>query len=422
MDFPEESRENEKCPEGTPILCGRKTLARGLCVETKKDCQTRKQNTRAVLKLNDTNVGRNYGYVPDFLGRGCYVTKDSLKIDYEKTYSRYDTVPDNFSLLTYNIWGLPKSKLVKLFKKRKPLLLKTLTDTDADMFCLQEMSKMAYTEMADWIATYPFASEVPFPINGAERNRSVDTYFVSRYRPKKITVYGITGVLGYDNSLLVVEYPNLIVYNLYSQAGSKHSIGQEKTWIHYSRCRYDILNIIYDMLPKDKNAVICGDLNFDMDGSVDEWPEKEMIERFEEAGFIDTYRKIHRVGGLTENTDENPMRWNQKLLEKKYRYDGILYRPAKRGWSVSGSKMIGKELVYLDEEDSLWFYNEISEAKKQGVRIDQLRGVRKTRKGIRIPINASDHFGVLTKFKRSDVAKTRKVNKKLAPVSKTRKA
>jgi len=408
MEFPDTTLENKDCPDGTSILCGKKTLARGLCVAKKEECHTRKQSSRPILKTLEDAAGWNYGYVSDFLGRGCYVPTASMKIDYQRSYTRYDSVPESFNLMTYNIWGLSsKERLVKLFKLRKPLLLGALSEGDADMFCLQEMSKEAYAELEPWINKYPFASERPMPANKSERNRNVEVYFVSRYRPKKVTVYGIVGVLGYDNSLLVITYPNLVIFNLYNQAGSRHSIGQEKTWIHYSRCRYDILNMIYDMLPPNVAVIVCGDFNFDLDGSVDMWPELEMIDRFKAAGFIDTYRRVHKTGGLTENTDENLMRWNQKLVTKKYRYDGILYRPAKHSWSVIRSQLIGRDLEYLNEADSQWFYDTISEAHKMGG-IRKLRGVYKTRKGMRIPINASDHFGVITRFRERNGSRTRK--------------
>jgi endonuclease/exonuclease/phosphatase family metal-dependent hydrolase len=64
--------------------------------------------------------------------------------------------------------------------------------------------------------------------------------------------------------LLVVEYSNLVIFNLYNQAGSRSSPGQELKWIHYSRCRYDILETIYDMIKDsyaEKNSIICGDFN-----------------------------------------------------------------------------------------------------------------------------------------------------------------
>ena len=403
MEFPEETQQHENCPKDSPFLCGTNTLARGLCLKDKGECVKRTVEKRPTLIIPEDAAGKQYGYFSEFLGKGCYIDNPvDLKIDYQKTYLEYDTVPLNFSLLTYNIWGLSsKPTLIKLFKLRKPLLLKTLTETNADMFCLQEMSIESYKEMADWISTYKFASELPFPANKVQRNRNVDVYFVSKYRPKRITVYGIKGVLGYENSLIVIEYPNLVIFNIYNQAGSKHSIGQEKTWIHYSRCRYDILNIIYDMLPENKNTVICGDFNFDLDGTIREWPEQEMIEKFKTLGFVDTYRRIRKRGGLTEDTDLNLMRWNQKLIEKKYRYDAILY---KGNWQIANSRIIGTDLNYLNEEESEWFYEELSEATTK----DRLRGTIKTKKGLRLPINASDHFGVLTKFRNNKNRRTRR--------------
>ena len=408
MEFPIYSTKHKDCPPDSFILCGTSTLGRGLCVPTRSDCKTRKQSSRSILTTSSGNAGKNYGYMTDFLGKGCYVPTSSLKIDYQQTYTEYDTIPDTFNVMTYNIWGLSnKEKLIKLFKLRKPLLLKTLTESNADMFCLQEMSKESYHEMKDWIAKYPFASEVPFPSNKVERHRNVEVYFVSKYRPMKITIYGIEGVLGYENSFMVIEYPNLVIFNLYSQAGSKHSIGQEQTWIHYSRCRYDILNIVYDMIPHDKSSILCGDINFDLDGSLHEWPELKMINKFKKKGFIDTYRQLHKTGGLTEDTDLNLMRWNQKLAVKKYRYDAIFYRPIPKKSSILSSKLIGEDLHYLNEEDSKWFYEEVSEARKHGG-MDRLKGVRTTKKGFQIPINASDHFGVLTSIRHTSSRPTRK--------------
>ena len=152
-------------------------------------------------------------------------------------------------------------------------------------------------------------------------------------------------------------------------------------------------------MPKNQNIAICGDFNFHLDGSEDDWPEIDMINRFKNAGFIDTYRSIHNVGGLTEDTDANPMRWNQKLVSKKYRYDAILYKGSTKGWDVNSSQILGTEKSWLNEADSEWFYNELSEAKKKTNGLQRLKAKRITKKGYRLPINPSDHFGVLTKFK-----------------------
>ena len=52
-----------------------------------------------------------------------------------------------------------------------------------------------------------------------------------------------------------------------------------------------------------------------------------MIYKFAALELVDTYRTLNpNTTGYTEDTDRNVMRWNQKLIEKHYRYDGILFR------------------------------------------------------------------------------------------------
>jgi hypothetical protein len=92
--------------------------------------------------------------------------------------------------------------------------------------------------------------------------------------------------------------------------------------------------------------------------------------------------------GFTEDTDFNAMRWNQKLIEKHYRYDGILFKGA---WKPTKSILIGRETECLTHEASEWFINTISEGKNTPDKLWYCK--EKT-----IPINASDHFGVLTTF------------------------
>jgi hypothetical protein len=218
-------------------------------------------------------------------------------------------------------------------------------------------------------------------------------YFLSKYKPSRITLYNLPGVLGYSNCLLVVEYSNLVIFNLYNQAGSRSSPGQEFKWIHYSRCRYDILETIYHLIKDsyaEKNSIICGDFNFHLDGEIKDWPELAMIERFKADGFIDTFRQVNpKDAGFTEDTDFNAMRWNQKLIEKHYRYDGILFKGA---WKPTGSVLIGRNTECLSSEDSEWFIKNMSEVKESN--LDHLWYCNDKR----IPINASDHFGVLTTF------------------------
>lgn len=400
MEYPAQTRKNKRCPKDTPILCGKYTLAKGLCTESKVQCDRRTRRKRSLLNINIGNKGKGFGYLTDDLGRGCYPSK--LKLDYEKISTNYDSVPDTFNILTYNIWGLAvRANLRKLFGLRKDFLIKTIKSQKADMMCLQEMSKESYDEMKGFIKSYKFASEVPFPANEAQRNRGVEVYFMSKYTPKRIAIYGLPGVLNYENSMMVVEYANLVIFNIYSQAGSKSSIGQEVSWIHYSRCRYDLLDNIYNMIRRKysrQSIIITGDFNFHLDGKRKDWPEMEMIEKLKTIGFRDTYRVLNKDAGLTEDTDTNLMRYNQKLIEKHYRFDGIFYLPSIEGWKPKKSSVFGKEIRYLSTEDSQWFYDEMSEVKKQGKDLSALKGVKTLKSGFRLPINPSDHFGVLTSF------------------------
>ena len=402
MDFSVDSEENQSCPQKNPILCGKYTLAKGLCVKSKKACERRTLKKRHILEFKAESKGKSFGYFTQDLGRGCYQT--NLTLNYEAKYASYDRIPESFNLLSYNIWGLStKEKLRKLFKLRKDLLMKTLKEVDADIMCFQEMSHESYQEMEEYIKSFKFASEVPYPANKVDRNHNVEVYFLSKYKPKRVAIYGLPGVLNYANSMGVIEFPNLIIFNLYIQAGSKSSLGQEKTWIHYSRCRYDLLNNVYDMIKRKysrNSVIICGDFNFHLDGHKSDWPEMEMIHKLKEIGFVDTYRSLNKKDpGLSENTDENLMRFNQKLVEKKYRYDGILFKPSIESWKPNTSELIGKEIQYLNQKDSKWFYEEISEAENYGG-LASLKGVRYTKKAnaFTLPINASDHFGVLTSF------------------------
>ena len=385
-----------RCPENSPVYCEKDTLSRGLCVPSAEDCNSRINSPRNIPILNVNPLGARYGYLnsPD-IGKHCYYTNETMPLNYSATFEG-EEVPANFSCLTYNIWGLAKNKdFQRLFNLRKPLLERTIDTLDADMLCLQEMSSYSYENLRDVFSKYKFASEVPYPPNAvAKRNRGADVYFLSKYRPSGIYIYGLQGVLGYSNALMVVEYPNLLVFNLYSQAGSKASPGQSEKWLHYSRCRYDILQSVYDLIASKfsgaRQVIICGDFNFDLDGNNETWPEMEMIDRFKADGFIDSFRKANPMDpGFTEDTNLNKMRWNYKLTEKLYRYDAILYKgPLK----VKKSEVIGLEEACMSREDSEWFMDKFS-----GITPDRVSELKMCGDN-QLPINPSDHFGVLSTF------------------------
>ena len=423
------TREYENCPREAKYLCGSKTLSRGLCVSEPAQCDERSNSVRPTPSIPENVVGKKYAYVEDYLGRHCYFPPDKLKLDYEAIFEDGEPVPETFAFLTYNIWGLAATPNHKhLFQLRKDLLEKTIRNTKADILCLQEMSEFSYQQLEPLIKEYKFASEVPYPASTTNRNRSVDTYVLSKYKPSRVAVYGLPAVLGYEDSVTVIEFPNLIAFNLYNQAGSKHSPGQQHKWLHYSRCRYDILQTLYDLIVKQyskQNVILCGDFNFDLDGDVEDWPELEMIHKLREIGFIDTFRTLNpKDPGFTEDTDLNFMRFNQKLMEKHYRYDAVLYKPAPPNsvlsWALRTSQLVGVESQCLDKKESEWFLDRMSEAK--GGREHMLKGCKENKSDdLLLPINPSDHFGVLSTFGRGRRGGRRRSYRKTQKRRKTRK-
>ena len=125
-----------------------------------------------------------------------------------------------------------------------------------------------------------------------------------------------------------------------------------------------------------------------------------MINKFKtDFGFVDTFRALHPdpKSGLTEDTDLNVMRWNQKFKEKMFRYDAIFYKPAtniSKSYQIAGSNIMGTEKAYLTEENSRWFIDTISEKKD----LTLFKGLKYQGDKPLIPINPSDHFGVITEF------------------------
>ena len=428
--------------ESEPYLCGTTTASRGLCVAKVEDCDTRTEGIRTIPGYPKGSVPVNspqnieFGYPSARIGAGCYRPYTTLIKDYEQTNAVHQQVPSTFKLLTYNIWGLAKSKKKQeLFSIRQPILEKTLHDSGADMICFQEMSHYSFEALKGYLSLWTYKSEFPFPqikghtgpvsetnaaLEAKKRKRTVDVYFVSKYTPKKVTNYSLPGVLDYYNNILVVEYTNLVIINLYSQAGSKNSPGQEKKWIHYARCRSDLLYIIYEMVKgayKDNNVIICGDFNCHLDGSIEEWPELEEIRKLGNIGFIDTYRHLYpnvrTHPGYTEDSNTNILRWNAKFrehAEKHDRYDTILYKGPT--WKPTKSEVIGQQTVALDEAKTKRYLEltgltpaEIATAiSTQGTLGTNASGRALQIKGIQanghIHINASDHFGVITSFER----------------------
>jgi hypothetical protein len=86
------------------------------------------------------------------------------------------------------------------------------------------------------------------------------------------------------------------------------------------------------------------------------------------------------------------MRFNQKLLPKKLRYDAILYRNASFANTVKSSHLIGLKPKCLNIRETAWFLKNISVAKN----FSELR--KCVDHPEHLSIHPSDHFGLLTTF------------------------
>jgi hypothetical protein len=208
--------------------------------------------------------------------------------------------------------------------------------------------------------------------------------------PKRIIVEAIGGNGGYTNNFMQIEFENLHIFNCHLQAGTKFSNGLEESYIHYARCRQQLIRYIMEKINRDIPTIILGDFNIDLnDVHKEHFPDFEYIDKLKKMGFVDSWEKIHpddKEGGLTENTDTNLMRRNDKLVEKKARVDGLLVKDL----NILTCNIIGnKEYVLVEESDEEYFIKNFT-----GRPADQL-----IRKDGLLPIFTSDHYGVVSTLK-----------------------
>ena len=365
------------CPDDQEWLCTFMSKSAGICKRDPDQCDTDTEGSLPRLTETDSTIderkGAQYGYRTDHLADNC----DRVTVDLVQTLpgvsplsmepnpnadadtdtdADNDVLPskvlpaplvtslpeeetfENFKIMTYNIWGLLKTKpdpdfmhfQEELMKIRMRGILETIRRNDPDIVCLQEVTNPAYDLLSELRDLYPYHYEEDFNIerDRQSRKRDVEVLVFTRYRPKKITLHSLSGNLGYTNSFLTLEFQDVVIFNCYLQAGSRYSPGQQPHWFHYSRCRRNELREIGALADKfvtnGKAIVLVGDFNCDLNGDTTSWPE---LTAFREAKVTDMWRRLRPDDpGYTEDTDVNLMRWNLKFLQKLFRYDGILYR------------------------------------------------------------------------------------------------
>lgn len=431
-DSYDEEDNKTLCPKPKPFLCTLNSKNPGLCFSNSEKCnvvleepykdEDSKPSIPQILddKLSEEEkekikLGIQKGYIDNYLTNSCELNSDLYLKKDEESYNLITYMNDNpidipkkFSIITINTMGIYRGNksVSNLMKLRVEILVKYLEEKSPDIVCLQEVSTLflTYLNSHECIKKqYKYQHEFDLSDDKlSKRNKDIEVFTISKFQPKKITVQALRGNLGYTNSLMMIEYNNLIILNIYLQAGSKSSPGQSLKWIHYSRCRMQQLELIKSMIQKsvsEKPTIVLGDFNFDLNGSLDEWPEKKYLDNL---NLLDSWNKYAREKGkdikegLTEDTDINSMRWNGKFEEKKYRYDGILYNKCKLKLKKSKVilkvplKLIGKLDKYnKDYEDSILPSN--------GKENSKLVKTEENGKNI-YDLFFSDHFGVYSEF------------------------
>ena len=362
-------------------------------------------NKSKTKKTEDLVLPNQYGYHTKNLTDSCGVFTEEYTINYEN----YDNLPKKFKVLSWNIWGMIKRNgsgakymlLSELMILRIKKIVREIAKTDPDVILLQEMSYESLGIIRGFMRKFGLLNKyqgycenfIKFSPGNIETsiNRDLETYVFSKYVPKYITQYSLSGNLGYSTSVVFVSFGEICIIGCYLQAGSKHSPGQESVWFHYARCRYEQLGAIDRMIkttcPKS-TIILCGDFNMHLDGNLIDWPETKGLYILD---MVDTWRSkypsVTEYPGFTEDTTINHMRWNMKFMEKHYRYDGIFLKNKKIPLRIIDCKMIGLRGYPMDDDMFKEFLRVLSNNDSKA----------KPRSHTYHP---SDHFGIITYFSR----------------------
>jgi len=400
-----EEKISWKCNKPNNILCPRNSINLGLCTNSIENCDNVEidgQLPSIEITSESENIehekaimrGMVKGYTDTNLNKSCYGVEDITVYEHDK---KDNIIPQIFSIITLNAMGIIRDDNNKkiLMKERVKILVEQILSNRPDILCFQEMSTEFYEELYNKIhSIYQFSN--PQVLTEIKKD-DVTNFIISKYNPIRTKFVKLKGNLFYPNTLGIYEFDNLVVFNLYLQAGSVSSLGQKNKWKHYSRCRIHELIYISNIIKEyTKPFVILGDFNFDLnDTNGIIFPEirylKDIIEK---NNCVDSFKYINpELPGLTEDTDINSLRWNDKFEIKKYRYDAIF---SNNKLEPIESKLFVDIPKILDTEENINAYvNVFVKDKIHDSRLKFIGDVDNKQ----YELFVSDHFGVLSRFK-----------------------
>lgn len=286
----------------------------------------------------------------------------------------------NFKIVSQNLLGLKNPEF--FVNKRIPYIIKNLKLLNADIYFLQEVSKKIFDSLKKNI----YFKNFYFSIDNIDiTDNQLQTIIISRIKPYEFKNFYIGGLSNYFNSFSIIRFSNLILVNLYVQAGNYDSPYLDNHWKTFQKCRIYNLKFIKKYIFKKyyhkcKNIIFTGDFNFDIN-------ENSMEKKVLSSEFFKLKQNNYQ-NLLTEDTTKNFFRFNLKQKEKMKQYDGffltgniISYKP----------QLINtKPIFYLKKEDENKF---IYRLKKKFNKI-KIKTIER-----KIPIFISDHFGIMCEVK-----------------------
>ncbi len=194
-------------------------------------------------------------------------------------------------IISWNVNGLRA-----VYKKN---FLKWLTETDADIICLQEIKIQKDTLPSDLVRPKNYHSYFNFAVKKGYSGIAV----YSKNKPLKVN-YKL-GVERFDKEgrSLRLKYPNFTLINLYFPHG-----GRQKENLEYKLEVYDYF-LNYLKKTKGEKLILIGDFNIahkeidlarpkqNQKNIMFTPEERKQIDKIVELDFTDTFRKFHKEGG-----------------------------------------------------------------------------------------------------------------------------
>lgn len=235
-----------------------------------------------------------------------------------------DTSLENLTCVTFNVWFEPY-----YFVKRCTALLQLVEVCNPDIIALQEVTPpfLEYLLAQNWVRQQYAISEA--------LGITVDSYGVvmlSRITPLQLVLYELTSLM--NRHLLVAE---LGLNTEHTAIGTVHLESKSP----FAAMRGQQLREVFGVLQQERHVLLMGDFNF-----CSSWKE-------EQERIPDTYRDMWSVlhpdlSGHTEDTNINTMRLEHTGKHKSVRFDRMLVRSMRPGWSPVAIELLGTNAIAVE--------------------------------------------------------------------------